>query len=119
VYLCAVPLTGPKMVPIRDTRSSSDLLTDRSTEAGIRMWQDEQAIFLLGEMFLSKFISLPSISTEATPVFLKYWRVTCQGRWRQRVPLPIASVSTKFTSRSTLASSGFKSDGRIPGGYGL
>jgi hypothetical protein len=33
------------------------------------MWQDAQAVFLKGEMFKSKFISLPSISTEATPVF--------------------------------------------------
>ena len=38
-------------------------------KAAYGMWQDAQASFLLGEMFLSKFISLPSISTAATPVF--------------------------------------------------
>jgi hypothetical protein len=33
------------------------------------IWQDAQAEFSLGDMVLSKFISLPSISIEATPVF--------------------------------------------------
>jgi hypothetical protein len=33
------------------------------------MWQDAQALFSLGEIFLSKFINLPSISTAACPLF--------------------------------------------------
>jgi hypothetical protein len=33
------------------------------------MWQDAQATFLLGEMFLSKSISSPSVSMASVPVF--------------------------------------------------
>ena len=38
-------------------------------KAAYGMWQDAQATFSLGEIFLSKFMSLPSTSTDCTPVF--------------------------------------------------
>src|SRR6202007_2849697 len=83
------------------------------------MWQEEQAVLLNGEMFLSKFMSLPSISTEATPVSLSMGGLPVGTRGFIACHCRTASASIKFTSRSTLANSEFISVGRIPGGYGL
>ena len=51
------------------------------------MWQDAQAVFLKGEMFKSKFISLPKYFYRGNTGVLKYGRVTGQTRGRYGVPL--------------------------------
>src|SRR5260370_5897434 len=69
VYRCAVRL------PARKRNVPGNATIVRLTEGigplkpAYGMWQDEHAIFLLGEMFLSKFINWPSVSTASVPIF--------------------------------------------------
>jgi len=83
------------------------------------MWQNAQALSLKGEIFLSKFMALPTKTFNLCPVWAKIGGkpvsvgggnvCNCTRVWDSMLSI----------SRSTLAISEFKSDGRMPGGYGL
>src|SRR2546430_14264661 len=83
------------------------------------MWQEAQATFLKGEMFKSKFINLPSISTESYPLNCNVGGLPARVGGGRAADSPSASLKMELISRRTLAISEFKSAGRMPGGYGL
>src|ERR1700733_13088790 len=83
------------------------------------MWQEAQASFSLGDMVLSKFISLPRVSTEACPEFCRIGGFPATVGAGSAFHCLRASFSIPVISRRTLAISELILLGRIPGGYGL
>jgi hypothetical protein len=83
------------------------------------IWQNAQALVAKGDIFLSKFRTLPNKTLALCPVWANIggWPVSVGGGNARNCAS--ASASTLSTSRMTRAISESRSEGRIPGGYGL
>src|SRR5712672_4194102 len=118
-YLCAV------LLPARNCMDPGYATIVRLTDGigplkpAYGIWQKAQALFLKGEIFLSKFMTFPNKTFALCPVWANIGGCPVSVGGGKARNCASASNSTLSTSRRTRAISEFISGGRIPGGYGL